>query len=93
MDDLGPAIKHERQLAGVTQEELAKLSNITRDALARYETGDRPTPAKVAVRIAKALGIDYARLIGMAPVQELVRRRPDRRWVRGPKEPQTTDAA
>ena len=54
---LGMKIRQLRELAGITQEELAKRANVNRVTLSRIEGGRTEPRANSIIRIAKALGI------------------------------------
>ena len=57
-------ISDKRQLKGLTQNELAKLTGISAMSYHRYEKGDRVPDARTAIRIAKALGTTVEKLWG-----------------------------
>lgn len=56
-------IKKMRLTVGMSQEELAKASGVSRVAIARYETGERVPSVIIAARIANALGCKVDDLI------------------------------
>ena len=56
-------IKKVRLAVGMSQEDLAKASGVSRIAIARYETGERVPSVIIAARIANALGCKVDDLI------------------------------
>ena len=63
LKNLGINIKSERLRLGISQEELAERTNISRNSVSLIETGKiNPTVLKV-IDISKALGIDIKLLI------------------------------
>ena len=48
-------IKRRREQANMTQDALAKAANVSRVAIARYESGARTPLVSIAIRIARAL--------------------------------------
>ncbi len=52
---MGDQIREQRKLKGLTQEELAKKSDLSVMSIRRYENGDRIVPEKVLKRIADSL--------------------------------------
>ena len=57
--DLGRQIRHERDSAGMTQAELAKHLNVSRQMIGRYEAGDDAPAVDVLVEIARILEIEF----------------------------------
>jgi len=59
LDSLGPAIRRQRDALGLTQEQLAVRSLVSRPTIARIETG-RATDLgyRCLLRILNALGLD-----------------------------------
>ena len=49
------AIKELRNVAGLSQKDLAKATNVNRVSISRYETGERVPTLNVAAKIAQAL--------------------------------------
>lgn len=49
------AIKELRKVAGLSQKDLAKATNVNRVSISRYETGERVPTLNVAAKIAQAL--------------------------------------
>lgn len=49
------AIKEKRIAAGMSQEQLAEASGVTRASISRYENGERRPNAWTAIKIARAL--------------------------------------
>jgi transcriptional regulator with XRE-family HTH domain len=58
-----------RKAKGLTQEELAELSGISRRVVALYETKIKGPSADVVLRLAKALGLSADQLMGQRPVK------------------------
>ena len=56
-------IKKMRLTVGMSQEDLAKASGVSRVAIARYESGERVPSVIIAARIANALGCKVDDLI------------------------------
>lgn len=56
-------IAEERKKAGLTQQGLAEAVGVTQGAVAHWESGRREAPVPMLRKIAKALGIEVARLI------------------------------
>jgi len=52
-----PRLKERRKLRGLTQEELAKLSDVSRPTIARLETTDTRATLETARKLAKALKV------------------------------------
>lgn len=61
---IGKKIKKQRQSIGMTQADLATKIGVTQSAIAHYEADKRATSLDVIVKIAKALRVDVAELIG-----------------------------
>lgn len=51
-------VKYLRIRKGYTQEELAKLANVTQPSIAAYEKGMRTPTANTTIQIAKVLGVE-----------------------------------
>jgi len=60
---IGENIKYYRQLAGMTQEELAVAVGMTKMAVSNYETEKREADSSVLIKIAKALNVRPSRLM------------------------------
>jgi transcriptional regulator with XRE-family HTH domain len=63
MSELGKRIAKERQLWGMTQQELAEAVDLTRDKIAKIETGDRdvsPTELVTFARLFEVAAEDLA---------------------------------
>lgn len=78
MDDkisIGKRIKQRREQMGLTQEELANKANISRSALANYESGVREPRGAILVRLAEALETSSDYLLGHTsdsrPIEEI----------------------
>ena len=57
--DLGRQIRQERDSAGMTQAELAKQLNVSRQMVGRYEAGADAPAVDVLVEIARILDISF----------------------------------
>jgi len=57
--DLGRQIRQERDSAGMTQAELAKQLNVSRQMIGRYEAGADAPAVDVLVEIARILDIEF----------------------------------
>ena len=62
--DIGNRIAEIRMARGLTQDELAELSTLSRISIARYETGKIEPGAKALGRIADALEVTTDTLLG-----------------------------
>lgn len=51
-------VKYLRERKGLTQEELAKLSNISQAAVTHYEKGIRKPSTNTMIQLAKVLSVD-----------------------------------
>ena len=65
---LGEWIRLQRAERGVTQRELAEAIGLSASALCRVERGERTLPAEAAPRLARAWGLDEARVLLRAGV-------------------------
>lgn len=61
----GAALREERTAARLTQEELAKMADITTKYLSRIELGDQMPSVDIAARLAVALGVSLDALLGL----------------------------
>ena len=57
-------IRRERKRQGLSQEQLAKSSGLSRYSIINYENGHRDPRVKDLKKIAKALNVSLAELIG-----------------------------
>ena len=81
--DIGNRIAEIRVARGLTQDELAELSTLSRISIARYETGKIEPGAKALGRIAEALEIPTDILLGREETPETFKEK---------SEPQTKEA-
>lgn len=58
-----PGLKHERYVAGLSQEALAKKSGVHRDSIQKLETGQRPARPATIKKLADALDVDSRKLL------------------------------
>jgi transcriptional regulator with XRE-family HTH domain len=63
MSDIGKRIAKERQLWGMTQEELADAVDLTRDKLGKIESGTRSASADEMVRFARVFETSVEELV------------------------------
>lgn len=63
----GPRLTAIRKARGLTQVQLAALTNATQRAISYYETDDGIPPAAAVVALAKALQVSTDELLGMRP--------------------------
>lgn len=68
--NIGENIKKYRKEKGLTQAELAKLSNVSRVAIGNYERSDRVPTTDIASKIADALQVDVNTLMGKSSNSE-----------------------
>lgn len=59
-----------RKQAGITQEEMAKLLDITQPAYSYYEKGEKPIPLKKIQKICEILSISMKALLGDIGINE-----------------------
>jgi transcriptional regulator with XRE-family HTH domain len=63
----GDRIRHRREQADLTLEQVAKLSGVSRAMLSKVERGEKSPTIGVAKRIAHALDISFSALVGDEP--------------------------
>ena len=56
-------IKTKREAAGLSQEELARVSDVSRVSIARYESGKREPTLTIAAKLAAALNCSVDDLV------------------------------
>lgn len=61
--NMGENLKRIRKNKGLTQEQLAKLSNLSKNAIYNYENNKRVPAIDILVEIADALGVDITDLL------------------------------
>ncbi len=61
---IGKQIRQYRKIKGLTQEELAKASDLSTMSIRRYESGERIAPQETVEKIASALGTTAFALMG-----------------------------
>lgn len=61
--EVGGKIREAREVAGLTQEQLAERSNISGNAISRYETGESEMRIGTLFKIADGLGISPEELM------------------------------
>lgn len=68
---IGARIRNARQKQGLTQEQLAELTGVTREYISRLENGRQGARADILVAIADRLGIDPGVMLrGMTAAEE-----------------------
>ena len=63
-EDFGTVLRRIRKERGLTLDEMAKLLGTTKQALSRYERGERTPKITVAAKFAELLNMDLSDLIG-----------------------------
>lgn len=66
----GTRLRRARLAGGLSQEKLAELAGVSRDAVVRLEAGERGPRFATAVALAEALGIPPANLAGDTPAED-----------------------
>ncbi len=56
-------IRHSRKERGITQEQLAKISGLSRSSIINFETGRRDPRVKDLRKIARALNVSIEQLL------------------------------
>ena len=64
MGEFGDALKAIREKNGWTLDEMAQRLNTTKQALSRYERGERTPKITIAAKFAEILNVDLSELIG-----------------------------
>lgn len=67
---LGETIQKKRNEQGMSQEQLAELVGVSRQAVSKWEVGDAIPDTDKLIPLAGALGISVDELLGNGPVQE-----------------------
>ena len=62
--NFGTRLKDVRLSKNITQDELAKLCNTTKQVISRYERGERTPKITVAAEYSEKLGVDLSYLLG-----------------------------
>ena len=60
---LGETIRTRREAAGLSQEKLAELANLSRNYIGELERGEKNVSIEALVRVAKALGVRVRDLV------------------------------
>jgi transcriptional regulator with XRE-family HTH domain len=68
----GQRVRQERQRAGLTLEQLAARSRVSRAALSKTERGQQDPTLQVALRIAEGLGVPIAQLLSTPTAEPIV---------------------
>lgn len=79
MKIIGKQIRQHRKVKGLTQEELAKASDLSTMSIRRYESGDRIAPQESLTKIAKALGVHLRDLADTSMWEEFDKEYPNMR--------------
>ena len=69
---LGETILKKRQARGLSQEKLAELVGVSRQAVSKWEVGDAIPDTDKLIPLARALGITVDELLGNVPEEEEV---------------------
>lgn len=69
---LGETILKNRQARGLSQEKLAELVGVSRQAVSKWEVGDAIPDTDKLIPLARALGITVDELLGNVPEEEEV---------------------
>lgn len=77
MKIIGEQIRQHRKIKGLTQEELAKASDLSTMSIRRYESGDRIAPQEALIKIAKALGVHLRDLVDTSIWEEFDKEYPN----------------
>ncbi len=77
MKAIGEQIRQHRKIKGLTQEELAKLSDLSTMSIRRYESGERIAPQEALIKIAKALGVHLRDLANSSMWEEFDKQHPN----------------
>ncbi len=77
MKIIGEQIRQHRKVRGLTQEELAKASDLSTMSIRRYESGDRIAPQVALTKIAKALGVHLRDLADTSMWEEFDKEHPN----------------
>jgi transcriptional regulator with XRE-family HTH domain len=72
---MGQRLLELRRAAGLTQEQLARASDVGVDAVRKWERGKRTPMLDMAVRLAEALGVTVGQLAGSEPMPAPKKRR------------------
>lgn len=62
--DIGKRLKHLRDVSGLTQEEVGKLTGVTKATINRYETGEIDIKRTVAIKLAAVFNVSPAYIMG-----------------------------
>ena len=62
--DIGKRLKHLRDVSGLTQEEVGKLTGVTKATINRYETGEIDIKRTVAIKLAAVSNVSPAYIMG-----------------------------
>jgi XRE family transcriptional regulator, fatty acid utilization regulator len=82
---LGQRVRHFRQAAGLTLEELSQSVGVTPSQLSLVETGKREAKVGLLSSLAAALGVEVSVLLDESPPSE--RARLEREWARAQRSP------
>jgi transcriptional regulator with XRE-family HTH domain len=62
--DMGVRLAELRRAAGLSQERLARLADVGTDAVRKWERGKRTPSLKMAIKLARTLGVSLDDLAG-----------------------------
>jgi transcriptional regulator with XRE-family HTH domain len=78
---MGARVREMRRGRGLTLEELAERSGVSRAMLSKVERGEKNPTLVVAAKVAEGLGVTLSRLVGMEERQEVILVPRERRMV------------
>ena len=68
--EYGRRMKARRALLGYSQQDLADISGVNVNSIARYEAGINCPSLEAADKLARALGTSIDALVGLEPIEE-----------------------
>src|SRR5918992_2614175 len=71
-DRLGGRVRELRRRRGLTLEELAERSGVSRAMISKLERGEKNPTLMVAAKLAEGLGVTLSQLVGMEERREVV---------------------
>ena len=85
---IGSRMRQQRQVLGLTQEEVEELSGVPQASISRLERGEsEDIQVSTALELARALSLTVEELIGLTPEEFLEAKRPARRGRRKTRVP------
>src|SRR5579859_487879 len=74
LQEFGVRLAEIRQSRGMSQTDLSRASGISRRMVAYYERDDAQPPGAIVVKLARALQVSTDELLGVKPVQDVMKR-------------------